>query len=437
MDVTSDIGAWLSAYQIKNLEVIVPDMAGVARGKIHPVGSFNATGLHLPRAVFAQTITDDYYIAKNPEDRDMHLKPDAATLRPVPWTEQATASVMVDCFDRHGEVVSEAPREVLRSVVARFEQAGWTPVVAPEIELYLTAQPAKSEVEDWNERPQEVLNPYGVERLHELEGFFTQLRACCDAQNIPTGAISQELGPGQFEINFRHGDAVALADSVFHFKRTVKHIARLHGMRASFLAKPWPEDAGSSMHIHQSVVDADGNNVFSTPDGEPSELFHGYLGGLQTYMPAALALFAPYANSYRRFLNYFASPINLEWAVDNRTVGLRVPDSAPEARRIENRLAGSDVNPYLMFAGTLACGYLGMLEKLTPRAAIEGSAYDMPFALHRHFYEALDSLQGSAALNDVLSARFVELFCAVKALEYREYQQQIAAWEHSNLMFNV
>ncbi len=439
MDGTSDIAAWLNAYKIRNVEVIVPDMAGVARGKMHPVGSFDAEDIRLPTAVFAQTITDDYYIAKNLEDRDMKLRPDPSTLRTLPWATQATASVMVDCFDRQGEVVHEAPREVLRSVLAGYAQAGWQPVVAPELEFYLMpARAAGDDPEDAVEPgADQPLCPYGVDRLHELEPFFTQLAACCEAQEIPAGTFSQELGPGQFEVNFNHGDALALADSVLHFKRTVRHVARLHGMRASFLAKPWVDDAGSSMHIHQSVIDADGQNVFSNADGEPSDLFNGYLGGLQQYMPQALALFAPYANSYRRFLNHFASPINLEWAVDNRTVGLRVPDSSPQARRVENRLAGSDVNPYLVFAGTLACGYLGMQEKLTPRAAVEGSAYDTPFALHRHLYQSLDSLQGSRALNDVLGEPFVDLFCAVKALEYQEYQRSVSPWEQSNLMFSV
>jgi glutamine synthetase len=145
------------------------------------------------------------------------------------------------------------------------------------------------------------------------------------------------------------------------------------------------EEAGSALHIHQSIVDIEtGRNIFSDESGAPSKHFYSFLGGLQRYMPEAMLIFAPYVNSYRRFLNSWASPVNLAWAIDNRTVGLRVPDSGPEARRIENRLAGSDVNPYLALAASLACGYLGMIEGLAASDPIEGSAYDTPFALHRH-----------------------------------------------------
>ena len=197
------------------------------------------------------------------------------------------------------------------------------------------------------------------------------------------------------------------------------------------------EEAGSALHIHQSIIDKEGANVFSREDGEASDLFYGFLGGLQTYMPDALLFFAPYVNSYRRFLSPWASPVNLAWAVDNRTVGLRVPDSEPENRRIENRLAGSDVNPYLAIAATLACGYLGMVEGQKPTAAIEGSAYSNEFGLHRNMFIALQALKNSAAMRSILGDEFIDLYCAVKDDEYREYQEIITPYEREILMFNV
>jgi glutamine synthetase len=208
-------------------------------------------------------------------------------------------------------------------------------------------------------------------------------------------------------------------------------------MHATFLAKPMAQEASSALHVHQSIVDKSGRNVFSTSKGEPSDLFYGFLGGLQTYMPHAMLIFAPYVNSYRRFLNPLASPVNLAWAVDNRTVGLRVPDSEPENRRIENRLAGSDVNPYLVIAATLACGYLGMIEGLKPTDPTEGSAYSDEFGLHRHICASLQALQGSAAMRSILGDKFVELYCALKDDEYREFQEIITPWEREILMFNV
>jgi len=150
-----------------------------------------------------------------------------------------------------------------------------------------------------------------------------------------------------------------------------------------------------------------------------------------------MLIFAPYVNSYRRFLNPWSSPVNLAWAVDNRTVGLRVPDAGPENRRIENRLAGSDVNPYLAIAATLACGYLGMTEGKKPSAPTEGSAYGEDFSLHRHIYVAIEALRASDAMRSILGDNFVDLFCAVKEDEYREFQEIITPWEREILMFNV
>jgi len=215
--------------------------------------------------------------------------------------------------------------------------------------------------------------------MNDFDPFINQVYEYCEAQGIKIDTISQEMGPAQFELNFLHGNPVDLADQVFLFKRTVREAAINHNMHATFLAKPIAEEAGSALHVHQSVVDKQGNNIFSNDDGSASELFYGFIAGLQRYMNDALLVFAPYVNSYRRFMNPDSSPVNLAWAQDNRTVGLRIPDSAPEARRIENRLAGSDVNPYLVIAATLACGYLGMVEGLKPSKPVKGSAYGTDF----------------------------------------------------------
>ena len=404
--------------------------------------------MKLPIAIFAQSINSDFYMPpENVADRDMNLRPDVETLRLVPWATEPTASVLMDCFDIGGQPVEASPRAVLKRVVEKFAERGWTPIVAPEVEFYLTedAEAAPGEAESCEAEPADKVeaklsglsDPYGLQGLHDLGGFFEVLSEHCRIQDIHLGAASQELGPAQFEVNFQHGPALKLADEVFHFKRTIKQVAVAHGMKVTFLAKPSMDGPGSSMHIHQSVYDAGKENVFSDEDGEASQLFDFYLGGFQKYMPGVLLLFAPYANSYRRFLSYYSSPVNLEWGVDNRTVGLRVPRSDASARRVENRLAGSDVNPYLAIAATLACGYLGMTEQLPARPAVTGSAYEFPFALHRHLYEALDALRESSALRGILGEEFVTQYCAVKELEYREFQRHISDWERSNLMFSV
>jgi glutamine synthetase len=434
---------WLKKRNIEDVEAFVPDMAGSARGKVVPADKFGSASMKMPEAVFAQTVSGNYIANEdNQEDRDMSLVPDPTTLRPVPWATDPAASVFLDCYHNDGSPVETSPRGVLRRVLGKYEANGWVPVVAPEAEFYLLS--AHSDPNAEAEPPygrlgwrQGARQPYSIDTMNDFDPFINDVYKYCEEQGIRIDTLSQEMGPAQFEINFLHGNAVDLADQVFLFKRTVREAAIEHEMHATFLAKPMEEEAGSALHIHQSVVDKEGNNVFSTASGEPSELFYNFLGGLQAYMPDAMLIFAPYVNSYRRFLNPWASPVNLAWAIDNRTVGLRVPDSEPENRRIENRLAGSDVNPYLVLAATLACGYLGMVEGLRPTEAAEGSAYGGEYGLHRHIYVAIEALRGSNAMRSILGDSFVNLYCALKEDEYREFQEIITPWEREILMFNV
>jgi glutamine synthetase len=435
--------SWFVDRRIEDVEAFVPDMAGSARGKVMPAPKFGKGRMKMPEGVFAQTVSGDY--VKDPdnvEDRDMVLVPDPHTLRPVPWAADPAASVFLDCYHRDGSSVAKSPRAVLRSVLGKYEGRGWIPVVAPEVEFYLLsphsdpneeAEPPEGRL-GWTEGANQ---PYSIDTMNDFDPFINEVYAFCEAQDINIDTISQEMGPAQFELNFLHGNAVDLADQVFLFKRTVREAAIRHKMHATFLAKPMEGEAGSALHIHQSVVDKDGNNIFSNADGSPSDLFYGFLGGLQRYMNEALLVFAPYVNSYRRFMDPASSPVNLAWAIDNRTVGLRVPDSSADARRVENRLAGADVNPYLVVAASLACGYLGMVEGLEPTPAIEGSAYGQDFGLHKHIYSAVDALRGSDAMRAMLGNSFVDLYTALKDAEYQEFQEIITPWEREILMFNV
>ena len=435
--------SWLQERKIEDVEAFVPDMAGSARGKVVPADKFGVGKIKMPEAIFGQTISGAYVDNdKNVEDRDMLLVPDPQTLRPVPWVADPAASVFLDCYHSDHAPVMTSPRAVLRNVLGKFEAQGWVPVVAPEVEFYLINPHADANVEaepptgrlGWTEGARQ---PYSVDAMNDFEPFINDLYKYCEDQGIRIDTLSQEMGPAQFEINFLHGNALELADQVFLFKRTVREAAIEHEMHATFLAKPMSEEAGSALHIHQSIVTKDGENIFSNSDGEASDLFYAYLGGLQHYMPEAMLLFAPYVNSYRRFLNPWASPVNLSWAIDNRTVGLRVPDAEPENRRVENRLAGSDVNPYLVIAGTLACGYLGMIEGLKPTDPVEGSAYGEDFSLHRHIHSANEALRESSSMRSMLGDDFVDLYCTVKADEYKEFQEIITPWEREILMFNV
>ena len=438
------IKPWLDERDIEDVEAFVPDMAGAARGKVIPADKFGTTSMRLPESIFQQTVSGDFIDnPNNVEDRDMTLVPDPSTLRPVPWATDQTASIFMDCYRRDGSLVDISPRAVLRSVLAKFESQGWVPIVAPEVEFYLLsphsdpneeAQPPEGRL-GWTEGARQ---PFSIDTMNDFDPFINLIYDYCEAQNIRIDTLSQESGPAQFEINFLHGNPVDLADQVFLFKRTVREAAIQNEMHATFLAKPMAKDAGSALHIHQSVIDKKGRNIFSDASGNPSDNFAGFLGGLQTYLPHAMLVLAPYVNSYRRFLNPLASPVNLAWAVDNRTVGLRVPESDPDARRVENRLPGADVNPYLAIAVTLACGFLGMIEGLKPDEEAEGSAYDSgDFGLHRTLSASIAAFRSSNAMRSMLGNDFVELYCKLKEDEYMEFEEIITPWEREILMFNV
>ncbi len=337
---------WLKEQRITEVECILPDITGVARGKIIPKDKFmSEPEMRLPEAVLIQTVTGDFPSDDMLDltDPDMELRPDAATIRHVPWAQDPTASIIYDCFTPDGLPVETAPRNVLKRVLKHYENMGLEPLVAPEMEFYLISP---------NPDPDVPLTPpigrtgrsefgrrsYAIDAVNEFDPLFEEIYDYCHAQNLEVDTLIHELGAAQMEINFLHGNALDLADQVFLFKRTVREAAFHHKMYATFMAKPMEGEPGSAMHIHQSLTDmASGNNAFSNEDGSPSELFFYFIGGLQKYLPMTMPFFAPYVNSFRRLTRYTAAPTNVEWGYDNRTVGLRVPRSSPKGRRVENR----------------------------------------------------------------------------------------------------
>ncbi len=260
--------------------------------------------------------------------------------------------------------------------------------------------------------------------------------AICEGFEID--GITQEGGAGQLEINLIHGDPVRLADEVFYFKRLIREAALRHDCYATFMAKPIANEPGSAMHIHHSVLDATtGKNIFSGPQGGETDAFYHFIAGMQNHMPDALAVIAPYVNSYRRYVKDHAAPINLEWGRDNRTTGIRVPLSGPASRRVENRLAGMDCNPYLGIAASLACGYLGLMEQKKPKAEFKGDAYDGDGDIPQVLGSALDLFEEATTLHEVLGPEFARVYAIVKRAEYEEFLHVISPWEREHLLMNV
>ncbi len=446
--MSDPISQFFKEFNIQEVEAIVPDMAGIARGKLMPAEKFQGDrGMRLPESIFLQTVTGDYpedtAQAMSPAEIDIILKPDPRTVRRVPWAAEPTAQVIHDCFYSDGRRVKMAPREVLKHVLDLYAQRGWEPVVAPELEFYLVEPnvdadyPLKPPM-GRSGRSEPGRQSYSIAAVNEFDPLFDDLYQFCEAQDIAIDTLIHEDGPAQMEINLLHGNALDLADQAFMFKRTAREAALRHKMYATFMAKPHAKEPGSAMHLHQSVVDKKtGKNVFSADDGTPTPLFFAHLAGLQRYLPAAMARFAPNVNSYRRITRFQVAPINVQWGYDNRTAGLRVPMSEPQSRRVENRISGADANPYLATAASLACGYLGMVQGLSPTDPISGSAHDLPFSLPRNLDEAIRLLRECDPLIEILGDSFVSAFALVKEAEYEVFLQVISSWEREHLLLNV
>ena len=441
---------FIKDHRITEVECLVPDLSGIARGKILPADKFlrilRDRGLRMPEAIFVQTVTGDFpddEDVTSPENSDIYMIPDGSTIRMVPWHKEPTAQVISDCVYADGGAVDISPRFVLQRVLELYAAKGWKPIVAPELEFFLVqinTDPDYPLVPPVGRtgRTESGRQAYGIDAVNEFDPIFEDVYDYCEAQEIDIDTLTHEAGAAQIEINFNHGDALSLADQVFLFKRTVREAAVRHQIYATFMAKPMQGEPGSAMHIHQSIVDLKtGTNLFATDDNTDTDLFRGHIAGLQKFLPTVMPLLAPNVNSYRRLIAGTDAPINVHWGRDNRTVGLRVPLSAPDNRRVENRVAGADANPYLALAASLACGYLGMTLNLRPEDPVRGSAHGRPFTLPRHQSDALEKFNACEPLKEILGAKFIAAVTHVKLAEYEAYQRVISSWERENLLLNV
>ena len=441
----------LKQQKITEVECVVSDLTGIARGKISPTNKFlGEGGMRLPESVLLQTVTGDfvdddiYYDLLDEADIDMVCKPDPNAIFLVPWALEPTAMVIHDTYDKLGNPIELSPRNVLKRVLKLYADKGWRPIVAPEMEFYLTK---RSDDPDYplqapigrSGRQETGRQSFSIDAANEFDPLFEDMYDWCELQGLDLDTLIHEEGTAQMEINFRHGDALDLADQIVVFKRTMREAALKHNVAATFMAKPMTGEPGSAMHLHQSIVDIQtGKNIFSNADGSMSELFLHHIGGLQKLIPEALPLFAPNVNSFRRFLPDTSAPVNVEWGEENRTVGLRVPDSTPDNRRVENRLAGADANPYLALAASLLCGYIGMVEGLKPSAQVKGRGYErrnlrLPLTIEA----ALECMEGSKTLEKYLGDKFIRGYVAVKRAEHENFKRVISSWEREFLLLSV
>ncbi len=441
--------AWASARGVTEIECLVPDLAGVARGKIMPAAKFfDDISMALPSSIFMQTISGEYpdeneTFRYDPSDGDIVLRPDFSTLCLVPWARDPTAQVIHDALQHDGRAVEIAPRQVLKRVVDLYHQQGWTPVVAPELEFYLVKRnidpdyPLEPPI-GRSGRAEAGRRSYSISAVNEFDAVFEDIYAFAEAQQLEVDTLIHEEGAAQMEINLRHGDPLALSDQVFLLKRTIREAALAHDIYATFMAKPIAHEPGSAMHIHQSILSTEsGENIFTDAEGRPTPEFFHYIAGQQRYVPAVTCMLAPYVNSYRRLVKGHSAPVNVQWGYDNRTTGLRVPPSSPANRRVENRVPSSDANPYLAMAASLACGYLGLTRKLKPGEPVSGSAGSEDFDLPAGLLEAVDLLVDTDEMTEMFGRGFVTTFAAVKRAEFATFMRVISPWEREFLLLNV
>ena len=441
---------WIAEHEIAEIECIVPDMNGVQRGKVLPAGKFLAGfkdgTLRIPGSVFSVTITGEYpdgigHIVPV-HDPDHVMVPDADTICEAPGFKTRTAYVIADAFTSDGEPVAIAPRMILKRVLELYAAKGWQPVIAPEVEFYLVSRNTDPDFPlvppvGRSGRPETASQPYGLEALNEFEDIIEHIYEHCEQAGLNIDTMIHESGAAQLEVNFLHGDALRLADEVLLFKRIVRQVALEHDVYATFLAKPMSNQPGSAMHVHQSVLDANGKNIFSMANGRDSAAFRNFIGGLVRLLPQIAPLFAPNVNSFRRMRPDSDAPVNVQWGPDNRSCGLRVPIANAKNRRIENRLPGADANPYLAIASSLVCGYIGMVERMQPPKSISGNAYNRARTLPRSLEVALDRMMHCKPVKTLLGEDFFELFFAIKDSELLNYQSVISSWEREHLLLRV
>ncbi|MEE4746502.1 glutamine synthetase family protein [Pseudomonas alliivorans] len=402
--------------------------------------------LQMARGVLLQCIMGGYPPARfyGGDDGDLALVPDPAQLHRVPWSDQPRALAICDADELTGASCTLSTRGQLKSVLTRYAEYGLTPVVATELEFFVFAP---------NPDPlQAFVPPVGLDGRRELghsafsinsnnglRPFFTEVYACMAALGLPRDTFMHEMGVSQFEINLLHGDPLLLADQTFLFKHLLKEVSLKHGVIVVCMAKPLANTPGSSMHLHQSVVDAvSGRNVFSAEDGQSTPTFRHFIGGLQACMADFTALFAPNVNSYQRLFHPFASPNNACWSYDNRAAGLRIPASAPSARRVENRLPGADANPYLVIAASLAAGLYGIERGIEPTAAVQGEI-QVPeeLTLPCTLQAALERLKCSHLAKELFGHEFIEGYIASKTMELTSFLDEITPWERRVLAAQI
>ncbi|MFS4438383.1 glutamine synthetase family protein [Paracoccaceae bacterium GXU_MW_L88] len=424
--------------EYRNLYAGLVDLNGIWRGKRvpgHQREKLEKDGFRMPLTACELDIWGHDY-AGNPliekhGDGDGMCHPTGRGLLPITWQSQTAALLPVWMFREDGSMFPGDPRCALAAVLERFSAKGLTPVVALEVEFYLLDPTGDAITPPGHLQRTMAGNVLSVDEISDFEGFFADVEEAAEAQEIPADATISELGPGQFEINLLHQpDALRAADDAIFLKQIIKGVARKHGHEASFMAKPMQEASGSGLHIHFSILDESGANIFDNGGPEGTDALRHAVGGLTTTMADATLIFAPHLNSYRRFEPGQHAPNSICWGYENRTVAVRIPGGPNAARRIEHRVAGADANPYLMLAAVLAGALDGMENGTDPGEPLSGNADYIELEQGpSHWREAIERFEQSAFIARAFAPELIHSMVGIKRQEMERFEARMSLFE--------
>ncbi|SER21762.1 glutamate--putrescine ligase [Azotobacter beijerinckii] len=448
----NEANAFLKEHlEVLVVDLLIADMNGVVRGKRIERSSLHKVyeqGINLPASLFALDINgatvERTGLGLDIGDADRICYPIPNTLSKEPWQKRPTAQLLMTMHERNGTPFFADPREVLRQVVGRLEALELTVCAAFELEFYLIDQ------DNVNGRPQPPRSPisgkrpqssqvYLIDDLDEYVDCLQDILEGAKEQGIPADAIVKESAPAQFEVNLHHvADPIKACDYAVLLKRLIKNIAYDHEMDTTFMAKPYPGQAGNGLHVHISILDKDGLNIFAGDDPQQNAALRHAIGGVLETMPASMAFLCPNVNSYRRFGAQFYVPNAPCWGLDNRTVALRVPTGSPDAVRIEHRVPGADANPYLVMAALLAGVHHGLTNRIEPGEPVAGNSYEQVEAsLPNNLRDALRRLDESEVLARYISPDYIDVFVACKESELEEFEHSISDLEYNWYLHTV
>ncbi|HVO47547.1 MAG TPA: glutamine synthetase family protein [Steroidobacteraceae bacterium] len=446
----SDIESFTRAHpDTQFIDVLLPDLLSTPRGKrlkIDALASVYAGAFRLPGSIFAMDALGNTIEATglgfDDGDADRSCIPVSDSLVTSPWMDEGVAQIQVSMADHDGQPFFGDPRHVLGGVVSRFTRIGLRPVIALEVEFYVVdtrrtrqggIQPAATPGKSVRRSGKQINS---MARIEEMSAILAEISRICEIQNVPATSMLAESGPGQYEVNLRHVDDPCLAcDHVIRLKRIVRGVFLKHGLSATFMAKPYADEPGSGTHIHVSLLREDGTNLFASSGKEPNQALRHAIGGLAATMSESMLVFAPTANSFKRFRPECYVPLGPTWGLNNRGVALRIPADTPENQRVEHRVAGADVNPYLLAATVLAGIHRGIEQKIQPGKPVSGNPYRQGASapadlLPTHWHEAALAFERSEFLQEYLGAGFQRLFVTTRRAELQSFDHQVTPLEY-------